>query len=30
VQLLDPIFGLLNVVRAGQIHTYKDVVERSK
>jgi hypothetical protein len=30
VQLLDPIFGLLNVVRAGQIHTYNDVIERSK
>ena len=30
VQLLDPIFGLLNVVRAGQIHTYNDVVVRSR
>jgi hypothetical protein len=30
VQLLDPIFGLLNVVRAGEIHTYNDVVDRSK
>jgi len=28
VQLLDPIFGLLNTVRAGQIHTYTDVIER--
>jgi hypothetical protein len=30
VQLLDPIVGLLNVVRAGQIHTYSDVIERSR
>ena len=30
VQLLDPIFGLLDAVRASQIHTYNDVVERSR
>jgi hypothetical protein len=30
VQLLDPIFSLLNAVRAGEVRTYNDVVERSK
>ena len=30
VQLLDPILGLLNGVRAGQIHTYNDLIERSR
>jgi hypothetical protein len=30
VQLLDPIFSLLNSVRAGGIRTYNDVVERSR
>ncbi len=30
VQLLDPMVSLLNAVGAGQLHTYTDVVERSK
>jgi hypothetical protein len=30
VQLLDPILGFLSAFRAGQIHTYSDVVERPK
>jgi hypothetical protein len=29
VELLDPISSLLNAFRAGQIHTYSDVVKRS-
>jgi hypothetical protein len=29
VELLDPILSLLNAFRAGQIHTYNDVVKRS-
>jgi hypothetical protein len=30
VELLDPILSLLNAFRAGQIHTYSEVVKRSK
>jgi hypothetical protein len=30
VQLLDPILGFLRAFRAGQIHTYDDVVDRPK
>jgi hypothetical protein len=30
VQLLDPILDLLSGVRAGQIHTYNDLIERSR
>jgi hypothetical protein len=30
VELLDPILSLLSDFRTGQIHTYSDVVKRSK
>jgi hypothetical protein len=30
VELLDPILSLLSAFRAGQIHTYSDVVKRSR